>query len=159
MGHFWQLRWSYPQLSLACTGGTATASETVSCAGCAYKPRQCRTASSTRRRIASEARPAGASAKRLGSIDRNWKHRKTVSIGRPLSVAGTRTFTPFQFAPVRTVFPDQRPSLSNQPPRSQKTESPRCSGGGEPFVRSHSTVSRVEVVQTGSRFLEREQLP
>jgi hypothetical protein len=41
---------------------------------------------------ASEARPAGAFGKRPGSNDRNWKHKKTVSIGKPLSDVDTRTF-------------------------------------------------------------------
>jgi len=35
--------------------------------------------------------PAGASENRLGSSERIWKHKNTVSMGRPLSSAGTRT--------------------------------------------------------------------
>jgi hypothetical protein len=56
-----------------------------------YSSRQRRTADSIFSSVAAETLPAGGPAKRVGSRERNWKQRKTVSIVKPLSDAGTRT--------------------------------------------------------------------
>src|SRR2546422_150714 len=57
-----------------------------------YSPRQWRVAGSIFCSTAPEILPAGGSAKRLGSSERSWKQKKTVSIGKPLSAGETRTF-------------------------------------------------------------------
>jgi hypothetical protein len=72
-----------------------------------YDPRQSRTAASTLSSVAPEILPAGGSEKRLGSSERSWKQRKTVSMDNPLSAGldfPEHPLTQVEFRVLRAIF-------------------------------------------------------